>query len=72
MNTKVSEPQFKIGTKYQSTGKRKDICTVIDILKTYNSNNILVQVRYVSEHDFMGQVVRDYDVIGATIARNLI
>ena len=63
---------YKIGTKYKSAGKRKDICTVVDILKTYNNAGDLVKVRYVSEHNFMGQKVTDYDVCSATIARNLI
>jgi hypothetical protein len=64
--------RFPIGTQYLSSGKRKDVCTVIDILKTYNSAGELVKIRYVATHLFMGQLVADYDVVDTTIARNLI
>lgn len=64
--------EFKIGTQYLSSGKHKKLCTVQDILKTYNSKNELVDVRYVSSHLYMGQMVRDYDVCKVTIQRGLI
>lgn len=64
--------RFSIGTKYQSRGKVKRICTVVDVLKTYNSKDELVSIRYVSSHDFMGQQVLDRDVVDATIAMGLI
>lgn len=63
---------IEIGTKYQTRGKRRDICTVIDILKTYNNAGELVQTRYVSEHTFMGQRVVDRDVVATTIKMGLI
>lgn len=61
-----------IGTKYQNRGKRKDICTVIDILKTYNNAGDLVQTRYVAEHTFMGQQVIERDVVATTIKIGMI
>lgn len=64
--------EYPIGTKYQTRGKVKRICTVVDILKTYNAAGELVKVRYVSEHEFCGQMVRDYDVVAVTIARGII
>lgn len=63
--------RFPIGTQYVTRGKRKDLCTVVDILKTYNNACELVKIRYVSTHPFMGQLVYDYDVVDPTIAKNL-
>jgi len=67
------EARFPIGTQYlHKRGKVERICTVVDILKTYNHTGELVSIRYVSEHEFLGQKVLDRDVVDATIARNLI
>ena len=63
---------FPIGTKFLSDGKVKRICTVIDILKTYNSSGELVKTSYIAEHDFLGQKVKNNDVCHTTIARNLL
>jgi hypothetical protein len=63
--------RFPIGTQYLTRGKRKDLCTVVDILKTYNNAGELVNIRYVTEHEFCGQMVRDRDVVDPTIAMNL-
>lgn len=63
--------EYEIGTKYMSRGKHPKICTVTDILKTYNSVGELVKVRYISEHEFCGQMVKDYDVVATTIARGI-
>lgn len=62
---------FPIGTKFKTQGKHPRLCTVVDIWKTYNSNNELVHVRYVATHEFMGQIVTDYDVVETTIKRGL-
>ncbi len=67
----IMENKYSIGTHYTTRGKNPRICTVVDILKTYNSKGDLVRVRYVSTHQFAGQTVTDYDVIPATIARGL-
>ena len=50
--------QIQIGTKFTMRNKRKDQCTVIDILKTYNSKKELVKTMYLCEHDFLGQKVK--------------
>jgi hypothetical protein len=68
----MREPKFKIGQQYKTGGKHPKICTVIDIYKTYNSNGEMVKLRYVSQHEFCGQMVIDADVPEATIARGLI
>jgi len=49
-------------------GKAPKFCTVVDILRTYNSADDLVKVRYVATHEFMGQIIRDCDVLETTIA----
>ena len=64
--------EYAIGTKFKSRGKSPRLCTVIDILKTYNSKSELVKTRYVATQEFMGQVVTDYDLPAATIAMGLI
>ncbi len=62
---------YPIGTQFQTRGKAPRTCTVIDILKTYNSKGELVTTRYVATHEFCGQQVVDRDVVAATIARSL-
>ncbi len=64
--------RFPIGTQYLMRGKRSDLCTVVDIYKTYNSKEELVRIRYVSVHNFLGQDIVDNDVVDTTIARNLL
>ncbi|MNK14374.1 hypothetical protein D3C87_324920 [compost metagenome] len=63
--------RFPIGTQYLTRGKRKDLCTVVDVLRTYNSAGELVSIRYVTTHDFCGQSVKDHDVVDTTIAMGL-
>lgn len=62
---------IEIGTVYTDTSKRKDVCTVVDIHKTYNNAGELVKTRYVATHLFCGQLVYDYDVVATTIQRSL-
>ncbi len=63
---------YPIGTKYMSAGKHKRMCTVKDVLYTYNSANELVKIRYVATHEFMGQVITEHDLVDATIARGIV
>jgi len=63
---------FPIGTQFYGGNKRKDVCTVTDILKTYNSAGELVSVRYMAIHQFCGQTIVDRDVVAVTIARGFI
>jgi hypothetical protein len=64
--------EYPIGTQYKTGDKRADLCTVTDILKTYNSKGDLVKMCYVSTHEFCGQAVTNYEVPSASIARGLI
>ena len=65
--------EIKIGTKFVKQDKKiKHVETVVDIYNTYNSKGELVKTRYVSEHEFMGQKIRDSDVVAVTIKRGLI
>lgn len=63
---------YEIGTKYTPVGRNGQQCTVVDILKTFNSAGELVRIRYVATHQFCGQTITDSDVCAATIARGLI
>lgn len=64
--------EYPIGTKFKSSGKFPRECTVIDVLKTFNSKNELVKVRYVATNQMVGQVVKNNDVCATEIARGLI
>jgi len=63
--------KYPIGTKFFSRGKSQNLCTVVDVLRTYNSAEDLVRVRYVCTHEFMGQTVTDYDVPETSITMAL-
>jgi hypothetical protein len=64
----INDARFPIGTKFKTRGKHPREMTVIDILRTYNSEGDLVKVRYVTTHEFCGQLVHDHDICDATIA----
>lgn len=68
----TAEPRFPIGTKFMTRGKHKKLCTVVETLRTYNSADALVTVRYVATHEFMGQAVTENDVVDTTIAMGLV
>lgn len=70
-NTGQGIARFAIGTKFKTRGKHPRLCTVTDILKTYDSRGQLVKIRYVAQHEFGGQIVADHDVVETTIARGL-
>lgn len=62
------KPQFPIGTQFKTRGKFPKLCAVTDIHITHNSNGDLVKLRYVAEHEFMGQLIVDHEVCETTIA----
>lgn len=64
--------EYPVGTKFNSSGKCPREQTVVDVLKTYNSKNELVKVRYMATHIFLGQTVTCRDVCATEIARGLI
>lgn len=64
----AKEPRFPIGTKFCTRGKHSQVCTIVDILRTYNSSGELVKVRYVATHTLMGQTVTDCDVTETAVA----
>lgn len=63
--------QFSIGTQFKSRGKHPRICTITDILRTYNSAGELVKTRYVAEHELLGRTVTDHDVCETTVAMGI-
>lgn len=64
----ITKEDIKIGMKFLSGGKNKRLCTVIDILKTYNSKNELVKTTYLEQHEFCGQKVKS-EVSCVTVQR---
>lgn len=67
----MQTPRFKIGQVYTSRGKHPAQCTVSDIHTTTNAKGEHVKTRYVSIHVFCGQILTEYDIPEATIARGL-
>ena len=65
----TQEPRFKIGQQFKTAGKHPRLCTVTDILRTYNAAGEHVSTRYVATHEFCGQTMTDNDVLDITIAR---
>lgn len=63
--------EYPIGTQYMSLGKHPQVCTIVDLWKTYNAAGELVRTGYVSTHDFCGQQVVERDVNTVTIARGI-
>lgn len=62
-----------MGTKYNSKhGKISRIATVTDYHVTTNLAGEIVNRRYVSTHDFMGQAITERDITETEIRRNLI
>lgn len=70
--TTATKPRFAIGQQFYTRGKNRQLCTIVDILRTYNASDELVRVRYVAAHEFMGQTVYDYDVPDSTVAMGLV
>jgi hypothetical protein len=66
------ENKYAIGQQFKTRGKSPRICTVIDVLKTYNSKGELVKIRYVATHEVLGQIVTDYEIPETTITMGLI
>lgn len=63
------QQRYEIGHQFTMRGKAPQVCTVVDVLRTYNSAGELVKLRYVATHQFMGQTLTDSDVCDTTIAR---
>ena len=65
---------FAIGTKFlkRRSKRESDICTVIDILVTFNLKDELVSKSYVATYKFLGQTMTIRDVCWTTIKMNLI
>jgi hypothetical protein len=64
--------RFEIGTKFHlRRGKTCRDATIVDVLRTVNSAGEVVKLRYVAEYEFMGQTMRDVDVLDIQIAKAL-
>jgi hypothetical protein len=57
-----------IGTQFKTRGRHPRLCTVTDVLSTFNSKGELVKVLFVAEHvGPFGQKVVERDVCRTTI-----
>ena len=64
---------YAIGTTFKKVGrKHTQVETIVDVLFTRNLKGDLVRIRYISEHEFLGQKIKDCDVIHTTVSRGLI
>jgi hypothetical protein len=72
MMTTSTTPRFAIGQQFYTRGKVRQLCTIVDILSTYNASGELVRIRYIATHEFLGQIVTNYDVADSTVAMGLI
>lgn len=52
------QQRYKIGTVFLSRGKSKNLTTIIDVYKTYNSQNELIKLEYACEYEYMGQKMK--------------
>lgn len=68
----IMKHRFPIGTQYKPQGKHAKVTTVIDQLTTTNAMGVVVSLRYVTQHEFLGQKVTNVDVVDTTIARGLL
>jgi hypothetical protein len=62
---------YTIGTQYLSYGKFPVLCTISDILTTFNSKGDLVGTRYEATHLFLGQTVSETNIVAPTISRGI-
>jgi len=68
----MKQQRFPIGLKFMPRNlKYPKEETIVDCLKTYNSKGDLVDLTYVTEHEFMGQKVRRGCVSDTHIAMSL-
>ena len=62
---------IEIGTKFIRIGRKENnVCTVVDIYKTYNSKNELVKTAYLCEWKLLDNTIRD-EFCKTTILRGL-
>lgn len=71
-STAQLSPRFSVGQKFYSHGKNPKLCTVLDILTTYNLAGEVIRIRYVAEHEILGQKVIDHDVLETSIAMRVV
>jgi len=62
--------KYEIGQQFTTRGKRQDVCTIIDIYTTTNESGEVVCIRYIAQHEFLGQII-DAEYCAATVARGI-
>ncbi len=56
-----------IGTQYLPKAKHPRVCTITDFFTVTNKAGEVVKTYYESEHEFMGQIVKNREVCNATV-----
>jgi hypothetical protein len=65
--------RFQIGQQFMSPGKHPRLCTVTDILRTYNAEGSLIHTRYEATHAGpFGSSITNHDVCETSIARRAV
>ena len=59
--TEQPTARFAIGQRFKTRGKAPRECIVVDILRTYNTAGELVRLRYLTQHEFLGQTITAED-----------
>ncbi len=60
--------KFAIGTRFLSGGKNPRLSTVTDFMTVMNLRGEIVKTYYEAEHEFLGQVVREREVLETSVA----
>lgn len=64
--------RFPVGTLYKSSGKYPRVCKVVDYHITKNMKGEIVRERYVTEHEFLGKSIKEFDITETEIARGVV
>jgi len=67
-----NKQRFPVGTKFNTRSMSPRLCTVVDFHVTTNLAGEVVRARYVSTHEFMGQLITTIDITDTAVARGLV
>lgn len=59
MNVTLAAPKYPKGTKFTTRGKNPQTCIVIDWHYIVNSDGFVLKIRYVAQHSFMSQNLKE-------------
>jgi hypothetical protein len=68
----MPQQRFQIGQQFKTRGKAPRLCTITDVLRTYNAADELVRLRYVATFELCGQTVTYHDICDTTVAMGIL